>query len=306
MTGSLDDAAATRPPRLVDPLLLAFGTLTALRVPAPRSLVAPIPGRAMLLAPVAGLFPGGLAALTAWGGWQLGWDPLVVAVLAVAVLQLATRGLHLDGLADFADGSAASYDREKALSVMRRGDTGPAGLATTVTVLLLQVAALAQLLSLTVGGPVTATFREAVLGDGQDGLFYGGDLAPAATVFGHVVPVGALGVLLVAVAARLAIPLACLRSVPAARPEGLGATVAGSVRLPSFLVVAVLVTVLLGLLGTYAGLDAWQVPVAVGVALVVAALVVRRAVKRFGGITGDVIGAAVELSTAAALLALCS
>jgi adenosylcobinamide-GDP ribazoletransferase len=42
----------------------------------------------------------------------------------------------------------------------------------------------------------------------------------------------------------------------------------------------------------------------VAVVVVMTWLLVRRAVSRFGGITGDVIGAAVEIGTAAALLTL--
>ena len=64
----------------------------------------------------------------------------------IGVLAAGSRGLHLDGLADTADGLAASYDRAHSLEVMRRGNTGPIGAATLVLVLLLQVAATASLL----------------------------------------------------------------------------------------------------------------------------------------------------------------
>ena len=162
-----------------DAVRMALGTLTALPVPPPRRLDAPVPGRAMLLAPAAGLVPG-LAALAAVAGADVaGLSPLVAATLGVAALALTTRGLHLDGLADTADGLAASYDRDRALAVMKRGDVGPAGLATVVLVLLVQVAALAQ--------AVTAS---------------------------------SVTVLVAAVAARTAVPLACARGVPAARPDG--------------------------------------------------------------------------------------
>ena len=97
-------------------------------------------------APLVGLVLGGLAAGVAVLGAR--WiSPLVGAVLAVAVLALLTRGLHLDGLADTADGLGPLRDRDRALQVMHQGDVGPFGVVTLVLTLLLQVACAAALLS---------------------------------------------------------------------------------------------------------------------------------------------------------------
>jgi len=95
-------------------------------------------------------------------------------------------------------------------------------------------------------------------------------------------------------AGRVAIPLACRRGVPAARPEGLGALVAGTVPLP----VAAVGATLVAAAAVAATPDRlWQGPVAVVVSLAVVVLLVGHGVRRFGGITGDVLGAAVEVAT---------
>jgi adenosylcobinamide-GDP ribazoletransferase len=294
-----------------DGLRLAVGTLTALPVAPPAAVDRPRARIAMLLAPAVALLPGAASALVAAAALRLGLDPFVAAGLAVGTLAMATRGLHLDGLADTADGLAASYDRARALAVMRRGNSGPAGVTTVALVLAIQVTALAQ--ALHVAGPVAA-----------------------------VVAV---------VAGRMTLPLLCAHGVPAARTEGLGAAMAGSV--PRALAAGV--TLLTAMLG--AGLTMWfrlpaaavnpgpgPVPVraatdggewytgfvdiaarpagafpwsppapgtaflfgalAVLAAALVAALLGRRAVRRFGGVTGDVLGACVEAGTAAALVVL--
>ena len=67
------------------------------------------------------------------------------AALAVTLIALATGGLHLDGLADTADGLGSRRPADQALEIMRRSDAGPLGVATLVLVLLVQVSALASL-----------------------------------------------------------------------------------------------------------------------------------------------------------------
>jgi adenosylcobinamide-GDP ribazoletransferase len=106
---------------------------------------------------------------------------------------------------------------------------------------------------------------------------------------------GVPAVIAAAVAGRLALPWACRRGVPAARGTGLGALVAGTVSpaIPVVLTVAALAAAYpLGIM------------VAAGVAagLAVSFALTALAVRRLGGITGDVLGALVEVATAACLL----
>jgi adenosylcobinamide-GDP ribazoletransferase len=70
-----------------------------------------------------------------------------LAALEVALLAFLSAGLHLDGVADTADGMAFQGDRGERLSVMSEGNTGPAG------VMALAIVLLAQWNALTVLGP---------------------------------------------------------------------------------------------------------------------------------------------------------
>jgi adenosylcobinamide-GDP ribazoletransferase len=102
-------------------------------------------------------------------------------------------------------------------------------------------------------------------------------------------------------AGRLAIPVACRRGVPAGRPDGRGALVAGTVPVPAAVIGTAAVAV--ASVAVTPGRP-WQGPAAVLAAVGVAAVVVRHCVRRFGGVTGDVIGAAVEVATTSALVVL--
>lgn len=250
------------------PLWLALGTLTAFRVPAPGQVTRRVAGQAMVLAPIAALPLAVVAGVVAVVGHLVSLPRSVSAVCVIGALALATRGMHLDGLADTADGLASGYDREKALTVMRAGDVGPAGASTLVLILLVETASLAA-------SSTTETFSALV--------------APP---------------LIALLASRTVLALCCLRGVPTARPNGLGATVAGTVPPVGAAISLLLVTAAAVVSAAWAGLPWWAGPATVLACVLVSALIVLRAMRRLGGITGDVLGACIETSFAAALLTL--
>lgn len=100
---------------------------------------------------------------------------------------------------------------------------------------------------------------------------------------------------------RLAITVACRRGIPAARPDGLGAQVASTVPLTAVLVATIAVA---GLAAAAVPDRPWQGPAGVLAAVVAVVVLVRHTVRRFGGLTGDVLGAAVETATTVTLIAL--
>ncbi|MEU6592933.1 adenosylcobinamide-GDP ribazoletransferase [Streptomyces sp. NPDC046881] len=243
----------------LDGLRFAFGTLTVLPVRVHRwDRVAARGG--MLSAPVAGLVVGGCAAGLGVLLLLLGAGPLLAAVASVAVPAVLTRGLHLDGLADTADGLGSGKPAEDALRIMKQSDIGPFGVLTLVLVLLAQVAVLAQL--------------------------YGDSWAR-----------GAVAAVASAVTARLALTLAARAGVPAARPEGLGAAVAGVV--PG----AVALGTVVGVAAVAAVAGPW-VAAAVVAGAGGAEVLLRRCVRRFGGVTGDVFGAVAETAATVVLVVL--
>jgi adenosylcobinamide-GDP ribazoletransferase len=92
--------------------------------------------------------------------------------------------------------------------------------------------------------------------------------------------------------------------VPSARLDGLGAHVAGSVALPVAAGCALLVAAAGAVAVQVDGGDAWRGVAAVLLGLTVALALERHAVRRLGGITGDVLGALVETATTVALVVL--
>lgn len=253
---------------MADGLRLAIGTLTAVPVRPPTTVGRAQAAAAMLLAPVVGALLGAAATAAGWAALHLvglrgPGTPVALAALlggitVVGVLALMTRGIHLDGLADTADGHGSGRHGEEALAVMRRSDIGPSGVVALLLVLALQVVSVAVLLA-----------RDDVS-----------------------------GVVVAVAAGRLALVWACRRGVPAARPDGLGAAVAGSVAPGAAMAVTVVTALAAG------ALDWWPGAAAVALACLAGVVVVARARRRWGGITGDVLGAVVETATTVGLLTL--
>ena len=71
--------------------------------------------------------------------------PLVAAVLSTVATVLMTGGFHEDGLADVADGLGGSYDKSRALEIMKDSRVGAFGAMALVMALLAKVALLALL-----------------------------------------------------------------------------------------------------------------------------------------------------------------
>jgi adenosylcobinamide-GDP ribazoletransferase len=248
----------------------ALGLFTVLPVRAAPEIGRREAARAVLWLPVVGALlavPAAGVLLAVEAGGHSAPRRLLAAALAIGVLALLTGGLHLDGLADTADGLGSRRPREQALAIMRRSDVGPFGVAALLFTVLVQITALA---TVSPGWP------------------------------------GAGAVLLAAVTGRVAVVLATGPGSPAARPEGFGALVAAATTARARVTAGT--AALVAAAGTAA--MAWgpaaalRAAAAVLAGLLAAELLRRTAVRRLGGLTGDVFGAMIEVAAAAALLAL--
>lgn len=241
------------PGRVVDGVRLGVTTLTVMPVRVGR-VDRSAAAVAMSIAPAIGIVLGFVLAGVGLAAAAAGATPLVAAVLTVGAGVVLTRGLHLDGLADTADGLGSYTDPATSLAIMHKPNVGPFGVVAVVLVLLAQVAATAAVLT-----------------------------TPWYAALAAVVTATAAG--------RLGITAACSRGVPAARPEGLGALVAGTVGPAALAVgtVSVLAVAVVAVPGR-----PWQGPAAVIVALATMLIWLRHVVRRLGGVTGDVFGAACE------------
>lgn len=235
-------------------LITALRTLTAL--PFPGREAAQL-GTSLPWFPIVGLLLGaalaaaGLAVDTlAPGGWPGG-----AALVVVVAYVLITGALHLDGIGDWADGTAGGFDRERTLAIMKDSHVGAFGVIAVALTLLARWVALVRLLD-----------------------------------HGTLVWIVVAAIVARAVAVDLAVRL------PYARPEpGTASPFVDGGRPLHRLAAWGTATVLVLALAGPAGLGA----LALG-GLLAAALGWRWR-RRIGGITGDLLGAAIELTELAVL-----
>lgn len=210
----------------------------------------------------AGALAVGLVACAAHMACRLVFPPAVGAVVTVAAWAWITGGLHLDGVADCGDGFFAAVSRERRLEIMRDPRMGAFGGIALTLFLFLKVAAVME---------IRGEIRGAAAVGPELALFF----APVVARY-----------MLLFVARQ-----------PAARPGGLGDEFSKSLKLGAFIAGGIVV-VAVGLLDLYP----LRAGMALGAAVLATALVSVIARAKLGGMTGDVLGLAVELSEAAVLL----
>lgn len=277
---------------LLGPLLDATAFLTRVPLPARgRFDLARAAWAFPLVGGGTGLALGGLGVLLAHLlGEGSGAGVLVAAVVVVVAEVLLTGALHLDGLADCADGTGGR-DRAARLRIMKDHTVGVYGVTAVVLDLLLKVALVGVLLERlpagelgTAGVLVTTTLawalsRTAMLPPARWLPYAREDGTGRALVEGLTTRrvVGAL-----AVAGMVIVLVLALGAVPVVLADGL----------PAGAVVTQVLTEVVT-----------DVVVMVVAAFLAGLAVARWARRTLGGVTGDVLGTTAEVTLVAALLA---
>jgi cobalamin 5'-phosphate synthase/cobalamin synthase len=219
--------------------------------------------------PLVGLVMG-LAAWLVYAGLISFLPGLVAAALVVILLELLTRGLHLDGLMDTADGILSGAPRERALEIMKDHNVGAMGVAAAVLLLILKVAALGALSRADAAAPLIAGLCAARALPAL-GVYHWPYARPAGTGEAFT------------------------------RERTPGTLQLDGALLFAGIVVAGLVALIAGAAGSwFAGLVVAAVAMAASIA--VQAYVARR----LGGLSGDVYGMGIEIAEAAAFVMGCA
>jgi adenosylcobinamide-GDP ribazoletransferase len=239
------------------------------RLPIPRAMHEATPhsfahfSRAVRVLPLVGAVLGAFAALAMGAALGLGLPPSLAAPLSLGCLILLSGALHEDGLADCADGFFGGATRERRLEIMRDSRIGTFGAVALALSLYVRAASLA--------------------------LIAGESLGLAAAVL--------IGAAALSRTAAL-IPLAVL---PPARENGAGFAAGKPDR--AALAAAACLGVIFALAPVLAGTGPVRALTAIAVATGAAYAIVPLARKLIGGQTGDVAGAAQQLSEIAFYLA---
>jgi adenosylcobinamide-GDP ribazoletransferase len=128
----------------VGPLFAAFRFLTIFPLPGSIGTAEEELRRSLVFFPFVGFLLGLIAGGAAWLFWTLFPSP-VASVLLILLLLFFSGGLHLDGLADTADGFFSARPREKMLVIMRDSRLGAMGVLALIALFFLKFACLFSL-----------------------------------------------------------------------------------------------------------------------------------------------------------------
>ncbi len=243
---------------VVAEIKLCIGLLTRLPVSYGPNEQAPELTRACRWFPLIGILIGALSGAVLFVGNYFELPTSVTALFAIATAILLTGAMHEDGLADVADGFGGGKTRDHKLDIMRDSRLGVYGTLALILDTALRWALITELLN-----------------------------------FGWLFAAGAL---IAAGAGSRLVTLSLMKSLPAAKNDGLGASTGTPENQ------AIFIAVLTAFLAVLTLKDIIMIfIVALSVALA-AGMVHGLAKQQIGGQTGDVLGAGQRIGESLALL----
>ncbi|QTH59121.1 adenosylcobinamide-GDP ribazoletransferase [Corynebacterium hindlerae] len=257
----------THGPVLIEGVTTALSWLTVFPVQGASTFDRVTGARAMAGLPVAGLALGLTSAVIAYPLLTFGAHEFLVAALTVIAWELGSRMMHIDGLSDVGDALGSYAPPDKAQEILSDRYTGALGMGAVLLTLLAQVAGL--------------------------------------TALYHWGPIGAIIAASIPMLARACATIGCHSSFSPFSATGFGALIIGTVKAWWVLawVVAIGVAVVLVAVGVDKQL-AWGAVAACFTTPLAALLLLRHCSRRFNGLNGDCIGAAIEVGAAVAAVTL--
>jgi len=193
--------------------------------------------------------------------------PMLATAITLGLWVLITGGLHIDGLADSADAWVGSHgDKQRALDIMKDPQAGPIAVMVIVLLLMIKFAALYSLMTQPSG--VFETTNHAWL-------------------------------LLFPLVLSRTTPLLLFLTTPYVRSQGIGRTMASFLdKQSAWAVLSLVVALLFLMVGVMNGL------ILIAVILTLVGFLRSLMLKHIDGMTGDTIGATIEITEAVILCSL--
>ncbi|SJZ45092.1 cobalamin-5'-phosphate synthase [Cetobacterium ceti] len=238
-------------------LVLLFKFMTRLPFPWEPKFDSESLGKSMKWFPVVGMILG----LINYGIYTLLSgiipSPVIMAIILVTMDVIMTGGLHLDGLADTFDGIFSYRSKQKMLEIMKDSRLGTNGGLVLVLYFIFKIALLVEL-------------------SNDFGISQGAIMA------------------LIPVISRLNSVGNCTFA-PYARGTGMGKTFVDHTKMPDFIISIVISVIYLYFLGIYFGMGLLPIMI-LPITIILGVYFAKLMTRKIGGITGDTLGAVLELT----------
>ncbi|MDO4589460.1 MAG: adenosylcobinamide-GDP ribazoletransferase [Fusobacterium sp.] len=244
-------------------LILLFRFMTRLPIGLDPKFDSDELGKGMRFFPVVGMVIGLILFLAFCLLGRIIYSPMVMAVILVIIEVVLTGGLHLDGLADTFDGIFSYRSKQKMLDIMKDSRLGTNGGLVLILYFFLKVALLVE----------------------------------GSSEFPAVMPIM---VLISPVIARLNSVVNC-GAAPYARATGMGKTFVDHTDGVAVGVATILTAAFVGG-ATYLFELPYTILIIIPIVMILGYLFAKLMTRKIGGITGDTLGAVVEISEIIVLL----